>query len=383
MNLVVIPPHGDVTLAADVAPRWDRLDAGRAFAERVADVGEVARLLDAPRAVPLDAELRLLGRAAADVLARRPPPGARLAALGAALRAGSGPPSGVRLRLDDLELAEGTTESSSDVARASLQAAPYDHELSRAADVARRATRVCLLVERDQQLPAALSLARALRPRAVEVAGSFADENWNVLRRLDALAAATLVSTPVRGWRVELPWESATTGLAWRERPSDPVPQEPWGGRVRLADVADAARLASARCRLAILGVAGGGSEAVVDEDGSSVRVSDLAAGVAALREDGVALVAEYQNMKVLLAERPEIVLRAEEAMRRAGITPRRGRARGRTDGAVLTARGLPTPNLFSGANAIHTRREWVCVEDMAAAVSTLVHLAAVWADSD
>jgi tripeptide aminopeptidase len=89
----------------------------------------------------------------------------------------------------------------------------------------------------------------------------------------------------------------------------------------------------------------------------------------------------EYENMKVLLAERPEVVLRAEEAMRRAGITPRRGRARGRTDGAVLTARGLPTPNLFSGANAIHTRREWVCVQDMAAAVSTLVHLAAVWAD--
>jgi hypothetical protein len=293
MNLVVIPPHGDVTLAADVAPGWDRLDAGRAFAERVADVDEVTRLLDAPRAEPLDAELRLLGRAAADVLARRPPHDARLAALGAALRAGSGPPSGVRLRLDDLELAEGTTESSDDVVRASLRPAPYDQEVSRAADVARRATRVCLLVERDQQLPAALSLARALQPRAVEVAGSFADENWDVLRRVDALTAATLVPTPVRGWRVGVPWEPATTGPAWRERPSDPVPQGPWGGRVRLADVADAARLTSARCRLAILGVAGAGPDAMFDEDGSSVRVSDLAAGAAALREDGVALVAE------------------------------------------------------------------------------------------
>jgi tripeptide aminopeptidase len=54
---------------------------------------------------------------------------------------------------------------------------------------------------------------------------------------------------------------------------------------------------------------------------------------------------------------------------------------RGGTDGAVLSARGLPTPNVFTGGQEYHSVREWASVQDMAAAAATIVHLAAVWSE--
>jgi tripeptide aminopeptidase len=69
----------------------------------------------------------------------------------------------------------------------------------------------------------------------------------------------------------------------------------------------------------------------------------------------------------------------AQEAIRRAGLAPKSTAIRGGTDGSNLTARGLPTPNLFCGMHEVHSQREWVSVQDMAKAVETLVHLAQVW----
>jgi len=54
---------------------------------------------------------------------------------------------------------------------------------------------------------------------------------------------------------------------------------------------------------------------------------------------------------------------------------------RGGTDGARLSARGLPTPNLFTGGQEYHSLREWASVQDMAAAAATVVELARVWAE--
>ena len=56
---------------------------------------------------------------------------------------------------------------------------------------------------------------------------------------------------------------------------------------------------------------------------------------------------------------------------------------RGGTDGAVLSAQGLPTPNLFTGGQEYHSVREWASVQDMAAAAATIVELAGVWAERD
>ncbi len=90
-----------------------------------------------------------------------------------------------------------------------------------------------------------------------------------------------------------------------------------------------------------------------------------------------------YRNMKEALDRRPRILEAAEEATRRAGLEPIRSSIRGGTDGAMLTARGLLTPNIFTGGQEYHSVREWVSVQDMAASAATLVELAKVWAEPE
>jgi tripeptide aminopeptidase len=46
----------------------------------------------------------------------------------------------------------------------------------------------------------------------------------------------------------------------------------------------------------------------------------------------------------------------------------------------VLSALGLPTPNVFTGGQEYHSVREWASVQDMAAAAATIVELLGVWA---
>jgi tripeptide aminopeptidase len=91
------------------------------------------------------------------------------------------------------------------------------------------------------------------------------------------------------------------------------------------------------------------------------------------------AVVEQYRNMKEVLDRHPQVVANAMEAVRRAGLTPEQGRIRGGTDGSRLSFMGLPCPNIFAGEHAIHSRLEWVSVQDMQAAVRTIVHLAMLW----
>jgi tripeptide aminopeptidase len=88
-----------------------------------------------------------------------------------------------------------------------------------------------------------------------------------------------------------------------------------------------------------------------------------------------------YRNMRPFIEENPRVVEAALEAIRRAGVEPRLAITRGGTDGAVLSAQGLPTPNLFTGGQEYHSVREWASVQDMAAAAATIVELAGVWAE--
>jgi len=90
----------------------------------------------------------------------------------------------------------------------------------------------------------------------------------------------------------------------------------------------------------------------------------------------------QYRNMKEYLDRHPRALAAAEEAIRRAGIEPMNTLIRGGTDGARLSELGLPTPNLFTGGHEYHSQREWICVQDMGAAVATVVHLAQVWAQN-
>ncbi|MBI3702243.1 MAG: peptidase T [Afipia sp.] len=87
----------------------------------------------------------------------------------------------------------------------------------------------------------------------------------------------------------------------------------------------------------------------------------------------------QYRNMKDVLDRHPAVVENALEAIKRAGLTPIRSSIRGGTDGSRLSFMGLPCPNIFAGEHAFHSRLEWVSVQDMEAAVRTVVHLAMIW----
>ena len=83
--------------------------------------------------------------------------------------------------------------------------------------------------------------------------------------------------------------------------------------------------------------------------------------------------------MREILEGYPEVVERAREAIRRAGLTPIERPIRGGTDGSRLSFMGLPTPNLFAGEHNFHSRLEWVSAQDMDKAVETIVNLCRVW----
>lgn len=87
----------------------------------------------------------------------------------------------------------------------------------------------------------------------------------------------------------------------------------------------------------------------------------------------------QYRNMKEIVSQHPELIAYAEEAIRRAGLQPKKELIRGGTDGSRLSFMGLPCPNLFTGMQAIHSRHEWIGVKDMEKAVMTMVHLVQIW----
>jgi len=87
----------------------------------------------------------------------------------------------------------------------------------------------------------------------------------------------------------------------------------------------------------------------------------------------------QYRNMKEILDQHPQVMDYAEDAYKRAGVSVQRMSIRGGTDGSRLSFMGLPCPNLFTGEMGIHSRQEYVSVQDMEKAVEILVNLAAIW----
>jgi tripeptide aminopeptidase len=95
-----------------------------------------------------------------------------------------------------------------------------------------------------------------------------------------------------------------------------------------------------------------------------------------------IAINQQYRNMKAIVDRHPEITENAMEAIRRAGVMPVRTSIRGGTDGSRLSYIGLPCPNLFAGGHAFHSRLEWISVQDMEAAVRTVVYLAMIFEET-
>src|SRR5688572_18144436 len=87
----------------------------------------------------------------------------------------------------------------------------------------------------------------------------------------------------------------------------------------------------------------------------------------------------QYRNMKGILDGHPKTVDYAREAIQRSGLQPKMESIRGGTDGSRLSFMGLPCPNLFAGEQAIHSKLEFISIQDMNKAVETMVHLVCVW----
>jgi len=88
-----------------------------------------------------------------------------------------------------------------------------------------------------------------------------------------------------------------------------------------------------------------------------------------------------YLNMKEVLKSYPQLTEYAIEATKRAGITPEIRPIRGGTDGSNLTARGLPTPNLFTGGHNFHGKLEFNSRRGLEKTTETLVNLVQIWAE--
>jgi tripeptide aminopeptidase len=83
----------------------------------------------------------------------------------------------------------------------------------------------------------------------------------------------------------------------------------------------------------------------------------------------------QYRNMREVIDQHPLIVEKALAAYKLVGLTPIVTPIRGGTDGSRMSFMGLPTPNIFTGMQAIHSKHEWVAVSDMEKSVEVLVKL--------
>ncbi|QRK05480.1 hypothetical protein JQX13_35710 [Archangium violaceum] len=301
MRLLVLLPHRDVTCVPDAPEGWRVLDVARAFCQRVMAPETLARAVETRERGPATPETmrELLLLRAALVLGKRgrADPLRPLRALGAVLTALSGPPSGVRLRLDDIELEGGTTERSADVLRIVQRPALYDEDLSRTVEHLPGAERVRLWLERDLQLPAAVALAAAC-PASVplEVAGPFAAMHRAVLAALPIFQRASFPEdvAPLR-WRVAALDAADPEPLTWvPENVRPPVDGGPWAGHVPQGALLDPESLVTSGCRTAVVGFCSMDEGGVVGSDGVRVPLESLVASVERLRSGGARVVAEW-----------------------------------------------------------------------------------------
>ena len=84
----------------------------------------------------------------------------------------------------------------------------------------------------------------------------------------------------------------------------------------------------------------------------------------------------QYYNMRQQVEPLMHIIDIAFAAMQEAGVTPKVKAIRGGTDGAQLSFKGLPCPNIFAGGLNFHGRYEFVPVQSIEKAMNVVVKIA-------
>lgn len=92
-----------------------------------------------------------------------------------------------------------------------------------------------------------------------------------------------------------------------------------------------------------------------------------------------IQIMEQYRNMKQMVDRHPLISELAMEAISQTGLTPVKRPIRGGTDGSRLSYMGLPCANIFAGMQAIHSKHEFVSVQDMEKAVEVIIRLVQLW----
>jgi tripeptide aminopeptidase len=139
----------------------------------------------------------------------------------------------------------------------------------------------------------------------------------------------------------------------------------------------------------------GGLEEAKVQfivRDFETAKLAEYEARLGKLAEEAVAKFAgatyslsvqeQYRNMREILDEQPHVMAIAKEAYIRSGLNPEIKNIRGGTDGSRLSFMGLPCPNIFTGEMGIHSKQEYVSVQDMEKAVEVCVNILKVCEES-
>jgi tripeptide aminopeptidase len=107
-------------------------------------------------------------------------------------------------------------------------------------------------------------------------------------------------------------------------------------------------------------------------------RMEEVVAVINAKYGDGVAeldMNDQYYNMREKVEPMMYIIDIAKKAMEEAGVTPRIQAIRGGTDGAQLSFKGLPCPNIFAGGINFHGPFEFVPIQSMEKAMMTVVNI--------
>ena len=83
----------------------------------------------------------------------------------------------------------------------------------------------------------------------------------------------------------------------------------------------------------------------------------------------------QYRNMEEIIRQHPFLIEIAEDAVRSAGIEPVIVPIRGGTDGATLSFKGLPCPNLGTGGYNFHGECEFASVQEMESSVQVILNI--------
>ena len=86
-------------------------------------------------------------------------------------------------------------------------------------------------------------------------------------------------------------------------------------------------------------------------------------------------IIDKYRNMLEVIEQYPELITKTKEAIEKTGTDVSVRAIRGGTDGTDISFKGIPCPNLGTGAYNYHSVYEYICLEDMEKVVEILISI--------